>query len=267
MKAISILIFSFIIGATSVIFIGLEKNQEGQIHREKWVKLFNGKDLKNWKIKIKGYPLNENYKNTFRVVDEMIQVNYDEYEEFDDSYGHIFYKNEFSNYRLRLQYKFVGKQLKGGAGWAKRNSGIMIHCQSPESMGLNQNFPVSIEVQLLGGLNEGERPTANLCTPGTNVVMHDKLVTKHCINSSSKTFNGEQWVQVEVLVRNDSVISHWINGIKVLSYNKPQIGGSVDFDEVKWKNKEGMALKKGFISLQSESHPVAFKNIEILELD
>lgn len=266
MKIISILLLSSFIGI--LLFFNVpNKLDTKEIKKEKWVKLFNGKDLKDWHIKIRGYPLGVNYKNTFRVVDGVIQVNYDAYDNFNDSFGHIFYKNEFSNYKLRLQYRFTGKQLKDGAGWAKRNSGIMIHCQSPETMGLNQKFPVSIEVQLLGGLNEGERPTANLCTPGTNVVMNNELITKHCINSSSKTYDGDQWVNVEVLVRSDSIISHWVNGKKVISYTKPQIGGAVDFDEVKWKNREGEALKKGFISLQSESHPVEFKNIEILKLN
>lgn len=237
---------------------------------DNWIQLFNGKNLDDWNIKIRGHALNENYKNTFRVVDGVMQVNYDEYNDaFDAAFGHIFYKNSYSNYKLRLQYRFTGEQLKDGAGWAKRNSGIMVHCQNPESMELNQYFPVSIEVQLLGGLNDGERPTGNLCTPGTHIVLEEdgELITKHCINSSSKTFNGDQWVSVEVLVLNDSIISHKINGETVITYFKPQIGGMVEnVDDEVWESKQGNVLKKGYISLQSESHPVEFRNIEILEL-
>jgi len=240
-----------------------------QDSKNKWIQLFNGKNLDNWVVKIKGHPLGDNYKNTFRVVNGVMQVNYDEYNGvFNASYGHIFYKKEFSNYRMKLQYRFTGKQIKDGAGWAKRNSGVMIHCQAPETMELEQNFPVSIEVQLLGGLDKGERPTGNLCTPGTHVVMDGKLQKNHCFNSSSKTYNGDQWVSLEILVRNDSVISHMINGEAVLTYGKPQIGGSVEnVDSKVWKSKEGKPLKKGYISLQSESHPVEFKKIEILELN
>ncbi len=234
---------------------------------KEWVQLFNGKNLNDWTVKIKGHALNENYKNTFRVVDGVIQVNYDEYETFGTSFGHLFYKNEFSNYKFRLEYRFTGNQLKGGAGWAKRNSGVMIHCQNPESMGLEQDFPVSVEVQLLGGLGTDERSTGNVCTPGTHIVLKEDTVTKHCINSTSKTFHGDQWVSLEIVVLNDSIISHAINGEKVLTYYKPQIGGPVDFDEELWKSKEGNPLKKGFISLQSESHPIEFRNIEIFELN
>ncbi|PKP12524.1 MAG: DUF1080 domain-containing protein [Bacteroidetes bacterium HGW-Bacteroidetes-3] len=233
---------------------------------ENWIKLFNGKDLNNWIVKIKGHPAGENYKNTFRAVEGVLQVNYDEYDTFGTSYGHIFYEKEFSNYKLRLQYRFVGEQVKDGQEWARKNSGVMIHSQSPESMGLNQDFPVSIEVQLLGGLGTEDRPTGNVCTPGTHIVINDELVTTHCINSTSKTFHGNEWVNLEVLVMNDSIITHKINGENVMTYYKPQIGGAVEITGETWKSKEGNPLKSGFISLQSESHPIEFKNIELLEL-
>jgi len=243
-----------------------KKNNAESPKKENWVKLFNGTDLKDWTIKIKGQPLGENYKNTFIVENEVLKVNYKEYDSFNNAFGHIYYNKAFSNYKFRMQYRFTGKQLSDGAGWATRNSGVMIHCEDPKNIGLNQNFPVSIEVQLLGGLESGERPTGNLCTPGTHVEINGKLFTPHCVNSSSKTFNGDQWVNLEIEVRNDSIIKHFINGENVLTYTKPQIGGAVDYNEDYWKGKTGTPLKKGYISLQSESHPVEFKNIELLEL-
>ena len=235
---------------------------------EDWVQLFNGKDLNNWTVKITGYEVNDNFKNTFRVVNGVLQVNYDEYDEFNESFGHLFYDKKFTNYRLRLEYRFTGDQLPDGAGWATRNSGVMLHCQKPESMGLNQTFPVCIEGQFLGGLDDGPRTTGNLCTPGTNVVMEDKLVTSHCISSNSETYNGDQWVHAEFLVMNDSIIKHIINGQTVLSYNNPQIGnGGIDgIEKDKWDVPDGTPLMSGYIALQSESHPVEFRKIEILEL-
>jgi len=253
--------------AIIIFFIGCENIKKATAKNDNWIQLFNGENLDDWLVKIKGYPLNYNYKNTFRVSNNMLQVNYDEYETFDNSFGHIFYKNEFSNYKLRLEYKFIGKQLNGGASWAKRNSGVMIHCQKPETMALEQNFPVSVEVQLLGGIGEGERSTGNVCTPGTHIFLKGDIVESHCVSSNSKTFSGDQWVKLEILVMNDSIISHKINGEKVIAYYKPQIGGEVDFDKQYWKEKEGNPLKKGYISLQSESHPVAFRKIELLELN
>lgn len=245
----------------------LNSQNKNNTKKEKWVQLFNGENLDGWNVKITGHKLNDNYKNTFRVSNGVLQVNYDQYNgTFNNSFGHIFYKNEYSDYKMRLEYRFTGEQLKDMASWATRNSGVMIHCQAPETMHLNQKFPVSIEVQLLGGLNEGERSTANVCTPGTHIYLKDDLEKKHCIQSDSKTYHGNQWVQLEILVKNDSIISHKINGETVMTYYKPQLGGKVDFDVEYWKKKEGEPLKKGYISFQSESHPVEFRNIELLKI-
>ncbi len=234
---------------------------------EQWESMFNGKDLSNWTVKIRNHPVGENFGNTFRVDDGKIVVRYDAYEKFDERFGHLFYNKHYGYYRIRLEYRFVGEQAKEGPGWAYRNSGIMVHGQTPKTMGLNQDFPVSIEVQLLGGNGKEKRTTCNLCTPGTNVEMNGKLFTPHCINSNSATYHGDQWVTAEVLVLGDSVIRHYANGIEVLSYQKPQIGGGNVSGQDKEFGVTGQMLQRGSISLQSESHPVEFRKIEILNLE
>ena len=192
-------------------------------------------------------------------------MSYDKYEKFDGKFGHLFHKKEFSNYRLRVEYRFVGEQVAGGAGWALRNNGIMIHGQSPESMRKDQKFPVSIEVQLLGGGGSGKRPTGNLCTPGTHVVMDGKLIKKHVINSSSKTYHGDQWVTAEVEVRGNTV-KHIVEGQTVLVYTDPQLDEK-DKDAKKLMNAGAKKmLTGGTISIQAESHPTEFRKIELLEL-
>lgn len=238
-----------------------------QASKEEWQPLFNGKNLDGWTPKIKGHALGENFANTFRVENGILKASYDGYTAFDNQFGHLFYERTFSYYRLRATYRFTGEQAPGGADWALRNSGLMIHGQSAESMGLDQDFPISIEVQLLGGTGEGERPTANLCTPGTHVEMNGQLFTGHCVNSSSKTYEGDQWVTVEVLALGDSLIQHFVNGELVLSYSKPRIGGGVvnGFDPA--AKPDGAMLTGGTISLQSESHPVEFQNVELLKLE
>jgi len=231
-----------------------------------WRQLFNGKNLDGWKVKIRGHELNDNYANTFIVEDGKMKVRYNPENAFNDQFGHIFYKSPFSYYLFAVEYRFVGEQAKGGPAWAYKNSGIMVHCQAPETVLKDQDFPISLEVQLLGADATGNRSTCNLCTPGTNVVMDGKLFTDHCINSKSKTFRGEQWVRAEVLVLGDSIIKHIVNGDTVISYSKPQIGGGgvSNFDpSVK---KDGKLLSSGYISLQSESHPVEFRKVEIKDL-
>ena len=233
---------------------------------EDWVQLFNGENLDGWTPKIRGHELGDNFGNTFRVVNGAMQTGYEAYGPFDERFGHIFYERPFSYYRLAVEYRFVGEQAEEGPGWAVRNSGIMLHSPAPETMGKDQNFPISIEVQLLGGTGTGERTTLNLCTPGTNVVFDGKLVTRHCVQSASKTYHGEQWVRAEVMVLGDSVIRHVVDGEVVLEYEMPQMGGrNVEGHDASIL-EQGKLLDSGYISLQSESHPVEFRKVEILNL-
>lgn len=233
----------------------------------KWIQLFNGKDLKDWHVKITGYPLDQNYGNTFRVENGLLKVSYDQYSTFANKFGHIFYKDKFSRYIIAAEYRFVGNQAPDGPSWATRNSGIMVHSQDPKTMGKDQDFPISIEVQLLGGDGQKPRTTANLCTPGTNVVLNGELFTRHCLNSTSDTFHGEQWVRVEVRVNGSDSIEHYVNGKLVLKYEKPQIGGGNVSHHDPSVKKDGTLLSEGWISLQSESHPVEFRKVELLKLD
>ena len=241
-------------------------NATSKIPQNDWIQLFNGKDMNDWTIKIRNHPLNENFGNTFRVEDGLLKVRYDQYENFDDQFGHIFYKDKFSSYLLAVEYRFTGDQVKGGAGWALRNSGAMLHGQSPETMALEQDFPVSLEAQFLGGDGQNPRPTNNLCTPGTNVFMHDSLFTPHCINSSSATFHGDQWVRAEILVLGDSIMKHIVNGDTVMVYTKPQYDGRDPWTQ-RLDKKDGVTIKEGTISLQSESHPIDFRKVELYNLE
>ncbi|RUL87281.1 3-keto-disaccharide hydrolase [Tautonia sociabilis] len=237
----------------------------GSPAEQEWIPLFNGKDLTGWTPKITGFEAGENFSDTFRVEDGVLKVSFDGYDGFGDRFGHLVSDRSFSEYRLRIEYRFVGEQCPGGPSWARRNSGVMIHSQSAESMAKDQNFPVSIEVQFLGGLGEGERPTANLCTPGTNVVMNGRLHTQHCTNSTSKTYDGDQWVTVEVEVK-DGTIKHLVDGEVVIEYEQPQYDPT-DADAKRLIKGDDLRLTEGHLALQSESHPIEFRKVEILPLD
>lgn len=231
-----------------------------------WIRLFNGKDLNDWTIKIKDHPLNENFGNTFRVEDGVLKVRYDAYDSFKQQYGHIYYKQPFSYYLLVFEYRFTGEQAKGGEGWAFRNSGAMLHCQPPQTIAVEQDFPISLEMQLLGGNGNDPRTTGNLCTPGTNVVLNGKLFTPHCVNSTSKTYHGDQWVHAEALVFGDSLMQHIVEGDTVIAYQKPQYDGRDPWVQ-KAGYKDGGLINGGYISLQSESHPVEFRKVLLFNLE
>ena len=228
-----------------------EKSTEGE--KSEWVQLFNGKDLTGWTPKFKGSELGVNYKNVFKVKDGKLIVDYSEYGDWDGKFGHLFYEKPFSHYILRAEYRFVGEQSGNGPGWAWRNNGFMIHGQTAESMKKGQDFPNSIEVQLLGGKAEGERGNLNICTPGTQLEHDGKLTKKHVIKAGGPTNRGDEWVTVEIEVRGSEVIRHKQDGKVVIEYSKPQLDN-------------GKLIEGGTISIQSESHPTEFRKIEIKEL-
>ena len=241
----------------------------GQGKQEAWIDLFNGRDISNWIVKIHKHETGVNYANTFRVEDDMIRVNYDDYgETFDDQFGHLYYQQPFSYFRLKLDYRFVGELYPGAPGFTIMNSGVMFHSQDPRTMPKEQNWPISVEMQFLGGLEEGRsRPTGNMCSPGTEVVYQGTMYPGHCINSTSETYFGEQWVSAELIVLGDSIVYHLINGDTVLQYTEPQVGGGVVERYDPTMKQDGKLLSEGFIALQSEGQPVDFKNIQLLNLE
>lgn len=231
-----------------------------------WTPLFNGKDLTGWIVKIAGSELGEDPWNTFRVEDGLLTVNYENYDEFDDRFGHLFYEEPFSRYELRIVYRILGSQVPGAPDWAYKNNGIMLHSQSPESMLKDQHFPISIEAQLLGGNGTDERPTANVCTPGTHVVIDGELVEQHCTSSHSRTVHTDEWVTVDLLVLGDSLIAHVMDGDTVLMYSRPVVGGADSTELAASGLEDGQPLTGGYIAIQSESHPTQFRQIMIRQL-
>lgn len=235
--------------------------------KEDWIALFNGKDISDWFVKIQHHETGDNYGNTFRVEDNILKVRYDQYDKFNDRFGHLYYKNPFSYYHLVIEYRFTGEWRKDAPAYTILNSGVMFHSQDPRTMPKEQDWPISVEMQFLGGLGDGKtRPTGNMCSPGTHIVYNGKLDTRHCIDSRSKTYEGDQWIRAELIVLGDSLVTHIINGDTVLQYSQPQIGGPVvnRFDPV--QKTDGKLLKEGFIALQSEGQPIDFRKVELLNL-
>lgn len=254
-----------------IIFVGLGTLTAQDQDDGEWIDLFNGENLDNWVIKFTGYPLGENFNNTFRVEDSLLKVSYEEWDQWGGQFGHIFYDRSFSHYILRVEYRFVGEQVEGGPGWAFRNNGLMLHSQDPETMTQDQEFPASLETQLLGGNGTDERTTLNLCTPGTNFVMDGELITQHCNSSTSDTYHGDQWVTAEIEVRGSEVVRHKIDGEVVFEYTDPQYDPN-DSDarhimEINNIDEDELLIDEGYISLQAESHPTQFRKIQVKVLE
>lgn len=230
----------------------------------KWVSLFNGHNLDDWTIRIVGKELGENYANTFKVDSGMIKIRYDEYESFDRQFGALYYNQPYSNYRLKLEYRFVGETAPGAPEWGFRDSGVQFHGQSPQSMKPDQPFPVCIEYNLKGGNGTDERPTGEICVPGTFIQIAGVRNSSFCTPPEvTRTFHGDQWVTLEIDVQ-DTIISHYANGEKILTYYSPRYDPANE-NAAALIQDENDRLSSGYISLQSNSHPIDFRKIEILE--
>ena len=248
----------------TILFVACQDQEK--VDTEQWQQLFNGKDLTGWTPKIAGYEAGDNYGNTFRVEEGILKVSYSEYDTFGTRFGHLFYEKPFSHYRLRVEYRFIGEENMSGVGdWAFKNSGVMFHSQSAESMKIDQGFPVSLEAQFLGGSDQfNNQPTGKLCTPGLHVVMGDTLTTNHCVEVGGETIKGEEWITFEIIAKGDEIMHHLVNGDTIITYSKPTVGGR--FLPENYELAEGTPVKSGYIALQSESLPVEFRKVEILEI-
>ena len=234
-----------------------------------WISLFNGKDLSGWTVKITGHPLGKNFADTFRVEEGILKVSYDDYKQFDKQYGHLYTNIPYAKYRLRMEYRFTGKMMPDAPKYVNLNSGLMIHSQSPQSLELDQHFPVSLEFQFLADEGNGKRATGNVCTPGTNLEIDGKLITQHIVKSSAPTFPAHEWVAIEIEVQGNEYVIHRVNGQEVLRYERPQIDpeGRVESAEKLLQAGALTQLSFGFIALQAEGQPVWFRNIELQPLE
>lgn len=240
---------------------------QADIAASDWRPLFNGRDLDGWTPKIRRHALGENFANTFRVTNGLLTVGYEGYDDFAEQFGHLFFAEPFARYRLRIEYRFVGAQAPNAPDWAARNSGVMVHSQAPETMQRDQDFPISLEVQFLGGLGDGNpRPTANVCTPGTRIVYDGMPDTAHCIRSAAATIDGDEWVQADVVVLGDERVVHYVDGLPVIEYGGVTFGGGNVSGHDPAHKPDGAPLARGYISLQSESHPIQFRRVELLDL-
>jgi hypothetical protein len=264
LKIAAVLVLSIIISSCG----GTDSKATHDSTEKTWQSIFNGENLDGWTAKFQHHESGDNYANTFRVVNGVIQVNYDGYEQFEERYGHLFYKNPYAAFHLKFDYRFTDQWMKDAPGYTYRNSGVMFHSQAPETILKEQDWPISVEYQMLADAGDGNpRPTGNMCSPGTEVIFNGEMDPRHCINSDSPTFPWDEWVHAELIVYGDSLVIHKVNGEKVLEYTQPQIGGGVANRFNPDYKVDGKLLKEGYIGLQAEGQGVEFKNIAIMELD
>ena len=226
-----------------------------------WVAIFDGETLDGWTPKIAGFPLGVNHADTFRVEDGVIKVRYDGYgDDFADRFGNLIYETPYEHYRLRLEYRFTGEQVPGGEDWAELNSGVLYHIQPVATiMPADGGFPPSLEAQFLA---EGAHAptTGNMCSIETWVMLEGERRDEHCILGPVAARPAGRWVRFELQALPDGSFRHLIDGeeafaFEAASYDEPQ----------EWA--DGLAVTGGHFALQSESHPIEFRNVELMVLE
>jgi hypothetical protein len=233
-----------------------------------WTQLFNGVDLTGWRAKITHYAYGDNYANTFRVENGVIKVSYDGYDASGfggdtGKFGVLYWTTPLSKYRVRVEYRFTGPQAPNPPSWGLRNSGLMVFGEDPAGVGLDVIFPRMLEIQLLGHDNTGNTSNGNLCPlGGASAVVAGTRRSSGCTGSSSLPFSAnpnfadDAWVTVEAEVHGSGETKVFFvgdnDGQPVLVFRQPMAAG--------------MLLDTGYFALQSESHPIEFRKVEMMEL-
>lgn len=242
-----------------------EAHQETKEDTPNWESIFNGKNLDGWIPKVVGQPLGENYGKTFTVQDGILSFRYDAYgANFDNRFGGLYFNRKLKNYRLKVEYRFVGETAPGAPEWGYRDSGIQYHSQSPQSLKIDQPFPICLEYNFHGGNGTDERPVGALCANGTFIEINGKKNESYCTAPTlKKTFHGDQWVTMELDIK-DGKISHFVNGEEILTFNNPSLNPENEIAKSLIQNG-ATTLTEGYISFQSNSHPIDFRKISLME--
>jgi len=211
--------------------------------KENWKLLFDGKTTSAWKAAFKnGFP-----EKGWKVENGILMVEPSNGAESKNG-GDIITKEQFSDFHLKVDFK-----LTEGA-----NSGIKYFVDPNQPVPANPRSAFGLEYQLL---DDERHADAKMGRDGNRTIgsLYD-LITA---NSNKPVKPIGEWNTAEIISKGKHV-EHWLNGIKILEYER----GSGEFKKLvamsKYKDLQGFGLiEKGSILLQDHGNKVYFKNIKI----
>jgi hypothetical protein len=190
------------------------------------IALFNGKDLSGW-----NYVLSKpdvKMEDVWSVKDGVLIC-------MGQPAGYLETKDQYSNYRLTLEWRWPAG-TKGG------NSGVLLHSSTPKEISV---WPKSIEAQLAAG-NAGD-----IWVIGTTVKIPNASERVNGRRHFNLTDDSEkpigEWNKYEIICRNDEV---------VLKVNGDLVNHATE-----------CSATRGHICLQSEGAEIHFRNIVLTPLD
>jgi len=214
--------------AASLILLAPPNFAEDKKDDDGFTPLFNGKDLKGWKVFLDPTIKFVRDPMTFTVKDDVIVVS-------GQPNGFIYTDKGYKNYVLRYDWRYKKPvDLKDDKDF-KGNSGCLVHTHAPEKPAVGKVWPQCVEVQ---GMNARHGQLLFLKAKG------EGKYDQEARDKAAKAVG--EWNTTEVVCKADGSITVKINGTEVSSGKSE--------------------LTDGMIGFQSEGVELHFKNIKIKEM-
>ncbi|MFS4467406.1 DUF1080 domain-containing protein [Maribacter sp. 2210JD10-5] len=207
-----------------------------------WKMLWDGKTTKGWR----GARLDDFPDNGWKIEEGVLTVLASEGGE-SEAGGDIVTKETFSDFELKLDF-----MITEGA-----NSGIKYYVDTDLNKGPGSS--IGLEYQILDDTRHPDAKLGNHEGSRTVASLYDLIKA----DPNKPMYPPGEWNTAHIVSKNDHV-EHWLNGMKVLEYERksPEYKKLVSESKyVKWPNFG--EVESGHILLQDHGNKVSFKNIKI----